>query len=85
MAEQYFSEDISSAPAKKSLASVSSPVLACSTFTSIVGSGALGSAPNTSAALSSSFARHCVIRFGWTLNCCASSADVLPENSSDLR
>ena len=50
---------MSSAPDEKSFASGSSPILACSTFTSTAGSGTRASAPNTSAAFSSSRARHC--------------------------
>src|SRR4249919_2180836 len=51
-----------SAPSKKSFSSVSSPILACSDFTSMAGSAApLPPGPNTSAAPSSSCAFHDVI------------------------
>src|SRR5205814_9908704 len=52
-----------SAPSKKSFSSVSSPILACSDFTSIVGSAAAlpPPGPNTSAAPPSSCAFHDVI------------------------
>src|SRR3954454_1704257 len=67
-----------SAPAKKSFVSVSSPILAWSVLTSTAGT--LGSGlvadPNTPAAPSSSSAFQAVIWFGWTSNCCASSASV---------
>src|SRR6187549_968059 len=68
-----------SAPSKKSFARVSSPILACRVLTS-TGGGAPGmvraSAPNTPAAPSRSSAFQAVIWFGWTSNCCASSASV---------
>src|ERR671910_558300 len=68
-----------SALSKKSLTSVSSPILACRVFTSTGGVPvpALGSDPNTPAAPSSNCAFHWVIWFGWASNCCASSARVL--------
>src|ERR687897_2605982 len=68
-----------SALSKKSLTRVNSPILACSVFTSTGGLAdpALGSDPNTPAAPSSNCAFHWVIWFGWTSNCCASSARVL--------
>src|SRR5499425_979119 len=51
-----------SAPSKKSFSSVSSPILACSAFTSTAGSAALPPpGPKTSAAPLSSSAFHCVI------------------------
>src|SRR5215210_2168838 len=67
-----------SAPAKKSFVSVSSPILAWSVLTSTAGAlgSGLASAPNTLAAPSSSSAFQAVIWFGWTSNCCASSASV---------
>src|SRR3954462_6403009 len=43
-----------SAPDKKSLVSVSSPILACSVFTSMAGAADFGSEPNTPAAPSRS-------------------------------
>ena len=60
-----------SAPDKKSFTSVSSPILACSVFTSITGAAALlrVSLPNTPAAPSRSCPCHCVIWFGCTSNC----------------
>src|SRR5918993_2395981 len=67
-----------SACSKKSLARVSSPILACSVFTSTGGlAEAVVSDPNTPAAPSRSWAFHWVIWLGWTSNCCASSARVL--------
>src|SRR5215211_3064298 len=66
-----------SACSKKSLASVSSPILACSVFTSTGGLAAAAfSDPNTSAAPSRSCAFHWVIWLGWTSNCWASSVRV---------
>src|ERR671921_664425 len=67
-----------SALSKKSLASVSSPILACRDFTSTgaASAPALGSGPNTPAAPSRSCAFQCLIWLGWTSNCCASSARV---------
>src|SRR5882672_4126971 len=51
-----------SAPSKKSFSSVSSPILACSDFTSTAGvAGAMFPDPNTSAAPPSSCAFHDVI------------------------
>src|SRR5215204_371746 len=64
-----------SACSKKPLARVSSPILACSVFTSTGGLAAF-SAPNTSAAPSRSWAFHWVIWLGGTSNCWASSAKV---------
>src|SRR5476651_451304 len=63
-----------SAPSKKSFSSVSSPILACSDFTSTAGSAAAlpPPGPNTSAAPPSSGAFHEVIWLGWTSNCSAS-------------
>src|SRR5215213_6828712 len=68
-----------SAPAKKSFVSVSSPSLAWSVLTSTAGApdSGLDADPNTPAAPSSSSAFQAVIWFGWTSNCCASSASVL--------
>ena len=67
-----------SARSKKSLARVSSPILACRVFTSTGGASAptLGSGPNTPAAPSRSWAFHWVIWLGCTSNCWASSARV---------
>src|SRR3954463_13632647 len=65
-----------SAPDKKSLVSVSSPILACSVFTSTAGAADFGSQPNTLAAPSRSWAFQAVIWLGWTSNCRASSASV---------
>src|SRR3954471_9453096 len=66
-----------SAPDKKSLVSVSSPILACSVFTSMeFAASPFGSVPNTPAAPSRSCAFQLVIWFGCTSNCCASSASV---------
>src|SRR5471030_782988 len=54
-----------SAPSKKSFSSVSSPILACSDFTSTAGVvGAALADPNTSAAPPSSCAFHAVIWLG---------------------
>src|SRR5881394_4462746 len=54
-----------SAPSKKSFSSVSSPILACSDFTSTAGAtGPVLPAPNTSAAPPSSCAFHVVIWLG---------------------
>src|SRR5919107_2411790 len=67
-----------SAPSKKSLARVSSPILACSVLTSTGGlADPAFSAPNTPAAPSRSWAFHWVIWFGCTSNCWANSARVL--------
>src|SRR3954447_8722336 len=69
---------LASACSKKSLARVSSPILACSVFTSTGGvAEAAVSAPNTSAAPSRSWAFHWVIWLGWTSKCWANSARVL--------
>src|SRR5688500_17183854 len=66
-----------SACSKKSLARVSSPILACSVFTSTGGlADAAFPAPNTLAAPSRSCAFHWVIWLGWTSNCCANSVRV---------
>src|SRR6185295_2783993 len=67
-----------SAPSKKSFSSVSSPILACSDFTSTAGGSAPlpPPGPKTSAAPSSSCAFHDVIWFGCTSNCSASCAIV---------
>src|ERR1700712_3048815 len=59
-----------SAPDKKSLLSVNSPILACSVFTSMAGAASdRGAAPNTPAAPSRSWAFQVVIWLGWTSNC----------------
>src|SRR6195952_841446 len=66
-----------SAPDKKSLVSVNSPILACSVFTSMAGAASdRGTDPNTPAAPSRSWAFQVVIWLGWTSNCWASSARV---------
>src|SRR5215207_6101615 len=66
-----------SALSKKSLARVSSPILACSVFTSIGGASVPAfSDPNTPAAPSSNCAFHWVIWLGCTSNCWANSARV---------
>src|SRR5215211_3127142 len=66
-----------SAPDKKSLVSVSSPIFACSVFTSMgSAASAFASLPNTPAAPSRSCAFQLVIWFGCRSNCCASSASV---------
>src|SRR3981189_1950151 len=67
-----------SAPSKKSFSSVSSPILACSDFTSTAGGSAPlpPPGPKTSAAPPSSCAFHDVIWFGCTSNCSASWASV---------
>src|SRR5829696_4359217 len=67
-----------SALSKKSLARVSSPILACRVFTSTGGlAEAVVSDPNTPAAPSRSWAFHWVIWLGCTSNCWASSARAL--------
>src|SRR5213080_1579641 len=67
-----------SAPSKKSFSSVSSPILACSDFTSTVGGSAPlpPPGPKTSAAPPSSCAFHDVIWFGCTSKCSANWASV---------
>src|SRR6516162_9879516 len=66
-----------SAPSKKSFSNVSSPILACSAFTSTTGSAALpASGPKTSAAPPSSCAFQVVIWLGCTSNCSESCASV---------
>src|SRR5499427_8008095 len=66
-----------SAPSKKSFSSVSSPILACSAFTSTTGSASLPPpGPKTSAAPPSSCAFQVVIWLGCTSNCSASCASV---------
>src|SRR3954468_23650251 len=66
-----------SAPSKKSFVSVSSPILAWRVLTSTGGAPrSVFSDPNTPAAPSRSSALQAVIWFGWTSNCCASSASV---------
>src|SRR5258708_1206193 len=67
-----------SAPAKKSFSNASWPILACNSFRSTGGDVAPSATPpKTPAAPSSNCPRHVVIWFGWTSNCCASSASVL--------
>src|SRR6202011_4601948 len=63
-----------SAPSKKSFSSVSSPILACSDFTSMAGCAVPPPAPGpkTSAAPPSSCVFHDVTWLGWTSNCSAS-------------
>src|SRR6202011_613241 len=62
-----------SAPSKKSFSSVSSPILACSDFTSTAGVlGAVLPDPKMSEALPSSCAFQVVIWLGWTSKCSAS-------------
>src|SRR5207253_10130460 len=53
-----------SAPSKKSFSSVSSPILACSTFKSTTGAASAAPPPNNSAAPSSIRALHAVIWLG---------------------
>src|ERR1700709_2114141 len=66
-----------SAPDKKSLVSVNSPILACGVFTSIAGAASdRGADPNTPAAPSRSWVFQAVIWLGWTSKCWASSARV---------
>src|SRR5271170_5458776 len=66
-----------SAPSKKSFSSVSSPILACSDFTSTAGVvGVPPPGPKISDALASSCDFHIVIWLGWTSKCSASWAMV---------
>src|SRR4029077_10767684 len=66
-----------SAPSKESFSSVSSPILACSDFTSIAGvAGVPLPGPKISEALASSCDFHAVIWLGWTSKCSASWAMV---------
>src|SRR5260370_14672465 len=66
-----------SAPSKKSFSSVSSPILACSDFTSTAGvAGVPPPGPKISEALASSCDFHVVIWLGWTSKCSASWAMV---------
>src|SRR5258708_31226638 len=66
-----------SAPSKKSFSSVSSPILACSNFTSTAGAaGVPPPGPKISEALPSSCDFHVVIWLGWTSKCSASWAMV---------
>src|SRR6201981_1621365 len=66
-----------SAPSKKSFSSVSSPILACSDFTSTAGvAGVPPPGPKISEALASSCDFHVVIWLGWTSKCSASWAIV---------
>src|SRR5215471_3325777 len=66
-----------SAPSKKSFSSVSSPILACSDFTSTAGvAGVPPPGPKISEALASSCDFHIVIWLGWTSKCSASWAMV---------
>src|SRR5215212_5470156 len=68
-----------SAPDKKSFSRVSSPILACSVFTSIAGGGADATPPepNRPAAASTNWPFQAVIWFGCTSYCCANSASVV--------
>src|SRR6201989_367584 len=64
-----------SAPSKKSFSSVSSPILACSDFTSTAGvAGVPPPGPKISEALASSCDFQVVIWLGWTSKCSASWA-----------
>src|SRR5271155_4078790 len=66
-----------SAPSKKSFSSVSSPILACSDFTSTAGVGGVPPpGPKNSDGLASSCDFHIVIWLGWTWKCSASWAMV---------
>src|SRR6202022_4756622 len=66
-----------SAPSKKSFSSVSSPILACSDFTSTAGvAGVPPPGPKISEALASSCDFHVVIWLGWAWKCSASWAMV---------
>src|SRR5580693_4522044 len=67
-----------SAPAKKSTSSVSSPILACNTFTSTADAASSPALPdpNIPATPSITCAFQAVIWFGCTSYCCASSASV---------
>src|SRR5712671_1905399 len=67
-----------SAPAKKSTSSVSSPILACNTFTSTTGAASSPALPdpNIPATPSVTCPFQVVIWLGCTSNCCASSASV---------
>src|SRR3974377_2353032 len=66
-----------SAPSKKSFSSVSSPILACSDFTSTAGvTGVPPPGPKISEALASSCDFHVVIWLGWTSKCSANWAMV---------
>src|ERR1700731_1641336 len=66
-----------SAPSKNSFSSVSSPILACSDFTSTAGvAGVPPPGPKISEALASSCDFHVVIWLGWTSKCSASWAMV---------
>src|SRR5207344_2013656 len=66
-----------SAPSKKSFSSVSSPILACSDFTSTAGvAGVPPPDPKISEALPSSCDFHVAIWLGWTSKCSASWAMV---------
>src|SRR6202022_2582133 len=66
-----------SAPSKKSFSRVSSPILACSDFTSTAGvAGVPPPGPKISEALASSCDFHAVIWLGWTSKCSASWAMV---------
>src|ERR1700682_3863562 len=66
-----------SEPSKKSFSSVSSPILACSDFTSTAGVGGVPPpGPKISEALASSCDFHVAIWLGWTSKCSASWAMV---------
>src|ERR1700716_3454383 len=78
-----------SAPSKKSFANVSSPILACSDFTSTAGvAGVPPPGPKISEALASSCDFHVAIWLGWTSKCSASWGDgsvALDGGQSHLR
>jgi hypothetical protein len=72
-----------SAPSKKSLSSVSSPILACSVLTSTAGLGRAPSGPNIPAAPSSSRDFQSVVWFGCTSKICANFDSVFsPFNAA---
>src|SRR3981189_3585520 len=64
--------DLVSAPSKKSFSSISSPILACSDFTSTAGAaGGPPPGPKISEALPSSCDFHGVLCLGWPSKCSA--------------
>ena len=65
-----------SAPSKKSFSRVSSPIFACSVFTSIGGAAAFDSPPNAFAALAINGSFHCAIWLACTSKRLLSSANV---------
>src|SRR6185437_13166009 len=73
-----------SAPDKKSFSRVSSPILACSVFTSIAGGASDGAPPepNRPEAASTRWAFQAAIWFGCTSYCCANSASVFSPLSA---